>query len=407
MGRLWSHRDFTRLWAGETVEWMTDSITTLGIPTIAIKTFSAGPFQMGILSALEYLAYPVLGLLAGVWVDRWRRRPVLIWTNVVQVIALGSIPLAFWFGILTLYQLFLVTLVMSVTVVFFNIAYTAYLPTLIDRNDLMEGNSKLETSAQVSAAAGPSIAGAIMSIVGAAQAIAADGLGTLIAAIAILSIKKPEPPPTVKAERHFWHELREGIRSVSDTPSLRTIVVATSILNVGNSMFYALFFLFMYNQLGLSYQLVGIILSIGAIGSVIGAISAPTLYKRIGLGASLVLALLINGVGRLLVPTFAYGSILLAVFWLFANMGVPIYNINQVSFRQTIVSDELQGRMNATMRTFGYGAATVGALIGGTLGSTYGIMAIMAVGAIVALVSAPLIRFGPLGKLNETLRIRP
>jgi predicted MFS family arabinose efflux permease len=145
---------------------------------------------------------------------------------------------------------------------------------------------------------------------------------------------------------------------------------------------------------------------VGAVGSVIGAITAPTLYKRIGLSASLVLALLINGVGRLLVPTLAYSAILLAVFWLFTNMGVPIYNVNQVSFRQAIVTDELQGRMNATMRTFGYGAATIGALVGGILGSTYGIMAIMTAGAIITLLSAPLIHFGPLGNLNDTTQIR-
>ena len=169
-------------------------------------------------------------------------------------------------------------------------------------------------------------------------------------------------------------------------------------------MFYALFLLFIYDELKISQGLAGVILSAGAVGSVIGAIAAPKLRKRIGLGGSLILALLINGVGRLVVPTSVYGPapVLLSVFWLIANIGIPIYNINQVSFRQAIVSDELQGRMNATMRTFGYGAATVGALIGGILGSAYGIAAVMIGGAIIALVSVALIHFGALGRLNDT-----
>ena len=357
---------------------------------------------MGILTALEYLGYPILGLLAGVWVDRWRRKPVLIWTNIAQVIALASIPVAFLLGILSLYQLFLVTLIMSVTVVFFNMAYTAYLPTLIDPADLVEGNSKLETSLSGAAVVGPPIAGALINLVGAAQAIAVDAFGTLIAAIAILSIRTPEPLPVHKAQRHFWHELWEGVRSVSDNPSLRTILMSTLILNFGNYMFYAQFFLFIYDELKLSYQSAGIVLAVGAVGFLIGAISAPTLFRRIGVGPSLVLALLINGAGRLAIPTSTYGpsTILFPLFWLFANIGMPIYNINQVSFRQAIIPNELQGRMNATMRTFGYGAFVVGALIGGILGSAYGIIPVMILGAIIALLPVPLLRLERVGRMN-------
>ena len=401
MGRLWSHRDFCLLWAGETAEWVTDSISTLGIPTIAILLFNAGPLQMGLLTALGNLAYPVLGLFAGVWVDRWRRKPLLVWTNILQVIALGSIPVAFFLRILSLYQLFLVTLVMGVTIVFFDMAYTAYLPTLIGREDLVEGNSKLETSLSGSSVVGPALAGSLIQTVGAALSIAADALGTFIATIAILLIRKQEPPAP-ETKRQFWSELREGLRSVTNTPSLRTLAWTNSIVNIGYNMFYAVFFLFIYNELKISPSLAGVILSVGAIGFVIGAISAPSILKRIGLETTLILALLINGVGLLVVPTSKYGPapVLLSAFWLLANIGMPIYNINQVSFRQATVSNELQGRMNATIRTFGYGAATAGALIGGILGSVYGIIPVMVGGAIITLLSAPLIRLGSLGPIN-------
>ena len=403
MGRLWTHRDFGRLWGGETVEWVSDSITSLAVPTIAILIFNAGPLEMGVLSALGNVGYPVLGLFAGVMVDRWRRRPVLIWSNIVQVVALGSIPAAFFLGILSLYQLFIVTLVMSVTTVFFSIAYTAYLPTLIAREDLVEGNSKLETSSSAAAVVGPPIAGALIQIVGAAASVALDALGTLIAAIAIFSIKKPEPRPSRPTHPRLWSEIREGVRVVAQTPTLRNLAASTSILNIGNTMFFAVFYLFIYDQLKMSPLVAGITLGIGAVGVVIGAVIAPRLLKFMGLGSALTAALMINGFGLLAVQASMYGpaALLLAPLWLMANIGIPIYNINQVSFRQIVVPDRLQGRMNATMRTLGYGAATLGALIGGIVGAQYGILTTMTAGAVIAILAALMILFGPVGRLSE------
>jgi len=327
----------------------------------------------------------------------------LVWTNMLQVLALGSIPVAFMLRILSLLQLFLVTFVMSVTIVFFAMAYLAYLPTLIDKEDLVEGNSKLQASESGSVIVGPALAGGLIQILGAALSVGADALGTLVAAVAIISIQKPEPPAPPKSERRFWTELRDGLSSVACTPSLRTLAVSTSILNIGNAMFYAVFLLFIYNQLKIAPVLAGVIWSAGGIGFLIGAVSAPTLLRRIGLRWSLLLALLINGIGRLILQTSAHGPapVLLSAFWLLASIGIPIYNINQYSFRQAIVPDALQGRMNATMRTFGYGGATVGALIGGIMGSTYGIVPAMTTGAFIALLPVILIRCSPRGELSQ------
>jgi predicted MFS family arabinose efflux permease len=327
----------------------------------------------------------------------------LIWTNIIQVVALGSIPAAFFLGILSLYQLFIVTLVMSVTIVFFNVAYTAYLPTLIAREDLVEGNSKLETSSSAAAVVGPPIAGGLIQILGAAPSIALDALGTLFAAVAIISIKKPEPPPSPPTQRNFWSELRDGVRVVAETPTLRNLATSTSILNIGNTMFYAVFYLFIYDQLKMSPLVAGMTLGVGSVGVVVGAMTAPKLLKWIGLGSSLTAALMINGLGLLAVQAAMYGpaAVLLAPLWLIANIGIPIYNINQVSFRQILVPDNLQGRMNATMRTFSYGAATVGALIGGIIGAQYGILTTMTTGALIALLAALMIRFGPIGSLHQ------
>ena len=402
MGMLWKHSDFNRLWAGETVEWLTDSISSFGIPSIAVKVFNAGALDMGLLFAFNNVAYPILGVFAGVMVDRLRRKPILVWTNFMQVLALGSIPAAFFLGILSLYQLFLVALTMSITTVFFTTAYTAYLPTLIRREDLVEGNSKLETSRSGATVVGPGIAGSLFQWVGAAPSIAIDALGTLIAALAILSIRMPEPAPPPADTRHFWRELREGVRVVLDTPALRTLAASTSILNVGNGMFLAVVYLFIYKQLNFSFEAAGIATAAAALGFVIGAVVAPRLLRRIGLSSVLTLALLINGFGLLTIQFSAYGPalILFPLMWLFANIGIPIYNISQVSYRQAIVPDQLQGRMNATMRSFGYGAATVGGLVGGVIGSAFGIISVLTVGPLIALLPAFLIHFSAEGRFE-------
>ncbi len=247
------------------------------------------------------------------------------------------------------------------------------------------------------------VGGGLIQILGAATSIALDALGTLFAAVTILSIKKPEPSPSPSTQRDFWSELKDGVSVVSGTPTLRNLAASTSILNIGNTMFYAVFFLFIYDQLKMTPVVAGITLGVGGVGVVVGAVAAPKLLKFMGLGSSLTAALMINGLGLLAVRATMYGPAvaILAPIWLIANIGIPIYNINQVSFRQILVADRLQGRMNATMRTFSYGAATLGALIGGTIGAQYGILTTMTTGGLIAILAALMIHFGPVGRLHE------
>jgi len=402
---LWKRKDFTRLWGGETIEWVTDGITALALPTLAIKLFDAGSLEMGVLWALTYVAFPVLGPYAGVMVDRWRRKTVLVGTNIIQVAALGSIPVAFLLGRLNLLQLVLVALVMSITSVFFAIAYQAYLPTLISRDDLVEGNSKLEVSSSAANVVGPSIAGGLYELFG-PLSVAVDAFGTLLAAMMILSIKKPEPPLLVEKNRRFWHELKVGVRVVSGTPTLLSLAACTSILNFGVGMFMPAFYLFIYNRLMFSAWQAGIVLGVGGLGFIVGALASPYLLRRLGLGVVLAVGLVINGFGLLSIQASVLGHtmILLVILWFLSNIGSPMYNINQVSYRQTIVDDAVQGRMNATMRTFGNGAVVLGALFGGILGLQYGFPSTMTAGALISLIPVLLAWFGPLGRLREIQR---
>ncbi len=402
-GRLWNHKDFIRFWTAETVGVFGKQFTALALPTIAIKLLSAGAFQIGILSALEDLAFPLLGLQVGVWVDRWRKRPIMIAANLGRVVAMGSVPLVFLFATLHMYMLYLVAFAVGVFTVFFDIAYQSYLPTLIERADLVEGNSKLETSQSVARTAGPAIAGPLIDLIGAAKAIAADAVAFFISAVLIFSIGKSESSPEAIDERRFWGELKEGAVTVFGNPILRRIAACTATLNFGVAVFFVVLYIFAYEQLKLSPTTFGLILGVGNIGLVVGAISAPKLLRMLGLGRTLVVSLFLSGLGLVAVPLALYGppTPILTVLWFSSNALFPAYNINQISLRQAITPDRLQGRMNATMRTFVWGVLPLGAFVGGILGVRLGIVWTLVIGALVSTLATVWVLFPPVISLRS------
>jgi predicted MFS family arabinose efflux permease len=328
---------------------------------------------------------------------------MMVWANIGQVLALGSIPLGFMLRLLSLNQLFAVALAMSVTSVFFAIAYQSYLPTLVERDDLVEGNAKLEASSSAALILGPALAGFLIQVTGAAQSIVVDALSTLVAALAILSIKHPEVTLTINIKRDFSKELRDGAEVIFRNPILRTLTAGSATINFGRSMFYAVLFIFIYDQLKITPELAGLVLGIGSVGFLVGALSAPKIVKKLGLGITLALAVLISGTGLFLVPAATYGMAAptLAAFWMFSNIGMPIWNVNQVSLRQAITSNQLRGRMNATMRTITSGAWSVGALAGGILGATLGIPLTITIGALISTLPTIFIILSPVRKLTE------
>ena len=194
-GKLWRHRDFLKLWTGETVSQFGSQVTFLAVPTVAILILHAGPFQVGVLSALEFLAFPTLGLVAGVYADRLRRRPIMIACDLGRMLAIGSIPVAFLLNALTIEQLYLVALITGIFTVFFDVSYQSYLPVLVDRPNLLEGNTKLEISRSTAQVSGPAVAGFLIQWIGGAKAVAVDALSFLVSAVALSVIKTPEPQP--------------------------------------------------------------------------------------------------------------------------------------------------------------------------------------------------------------------
>jgi len=406
-GRLWRDGEFLKLWAGQGISELGSQVSLLALPTVAILVLGATPFQVGLLAACETLAFPVLGLVAGVYVDRLPRRPIMIACDVGRLLALASVPVAFALGVLSMPQLYAVALITGVGTVFFDVAYQSYLPALIPRADLIEGNTKLQVTGSVAQMAGPALGGFLIQLLGPARAVAADAATFLVSVVSLAWIRRAEPPPAPAKESGrggFFAEMWEGIQVVFGNSTIWKIAGSTSTSNLGSNLFFAVFLIFLYRVLHLSPGTVGVIFAAGAVGGLLGALTAAWIPRRIGLGPTLFVTMLVSGLSMILIPLAQYGF---AIPLLFASMFVtsfviPVYNINQVSLRQAIVPDRLQGRMNATVRTIIWGTNPIGAFIGGIIGSTYGIVPALYAGIAVSLLAGFWILLGPI-----RLRVQP
>ena len=403
-GNLRKDRDFMRLWLSDTVSQFGNTFSQFAIPVLARLFFQADAFELGLLPTLGFLPYPTLGLFVGVWADRFRRRRIMVVCNFGRMIALGSIPLAYILGDLTLIQLFAVSFVTGVLSVFFDVSYQSYLPVLVERKDIVEGNQKLQISASAAQVAGPGIAGAIYQLIGGAFTIGVDALGYLTSALALLSIRKNERRKTgdESLKPNFFREMREGIEIVLGNPILRTIAGCTATSNFGTNMWGAVFVIFALKYLQNSTVAFGLVGTIGAIGFVIGVLLSERITSALGVGMSLAFAIS-SGFVALLNPLAQYGNsfeILAGVSLITGLMGA-VYNINAVSLRQAITPLRLQGRMNATTRTIVWGTIPLGSFIGGILGVTIGVVSTMYLGALIAGLAVLWILLGPARKVKN------
>jgi MFS family permease len=382
-GVLFRHRDFRLLWGGETISEFGSQVSLLAIPLLAVRTLHATPFQMGLLTAASTAAFLIVGLPAGVWIDRTRRRWVMIAADLGRVVTIGSVPVAYVAGWLTLAQLFVVTLVSGILTVFFDVAYQSYLPTLVGREHLVEGNAKLTGSAQVAAVAGPSIAGGLVQAVGSSAAVLVDSFSFLASAGAVAAIRAPEPAPEVPESGHpkLRHDIAEGLRFVFGNTLLRAIAATTATSNFFSGVAAAVEVVFLVREVHATPGVIGLLFTMGGVGGVLGAFAAGPLARRFGGARATVIGILGN-VGGLLVPLTMPGPLLVlfGAGLFFVSFSAVVYNVNQVSFRQRLCPDRLLGRMNASMRFVVWGVLPLGGLLGGVLGSLFGLRPTLWVG---------------------------
>ena len=392
---LLRHPDFLKLWTAETVSVFGSAITQLALPLIAATYLQVTPFEFGLLTTIEFLPFILLSLPAGVWVDRLRRRPILIVADLGRALAIASIPVAFYFDALTIWQLYIVGFANGCFTVFFDIAYQSYLPSVVERDQLVDGNSKLEITRSAAQILGPGAAGILIGLLRAPFAMVLDALSYLWSAAFVFWIRRPEP--TVEPHDEEAHgpklsmrqEIAVGLRYVTGHRWLRSIAATTGISNFFGSVLGAILILYLVRERGLGPAAIGIAFSIGSTGVLLAALAAGAATKRLGVGRMLVITAIGFSVAGLPVA-FAPDAL---IFWAVALSGFMggffgvAWNINQVSLRQAITPPRMQGKMNATMRFILWGTMPVGAILGGALGSIIGLYPTIVIGAVGGLIA--------------------
>ncbi len=377
---LWRHHDFLKLWAGQTVSLFGSRIGGFALTFVAVLTLHATPIQVALLSAAQYGPGLIVGLFAGVWVDRLRRRPVMIVVDIGRAALLAIIPLAAALGRLTIPLLFGIALCVSILTVFFDVAYRSYLPSLVRRDELIEGNSKLQASAAGAEFGGWSIAGLLLPIFTIPGTILIDALSFLVSAGSLATIRAHEPTPALVAEREgAWREIGAGLRLLRDNPMVRALACITGVWNLFRSIIGAAIVLYVTRELSVAPAVQGVIWSIGGISSMIGAVLAERVTRRWGIGATMFWMLLFAVTSTIFIP-LASGPLI----WIVASLllqqilgdgAATIYEIAQVSLLQARTPDHLLGRMNASLRLIEWSTMLSGLLLGGLLGQVIGLRA--------------------------------
>ena len=403
-GGLWEHADFLKLWTGQTISEFGSQVSQIAIPTVAVVTLHASTFQVGALTTVEFLPFVLFTLPAGVWVDRLQRRPILIAGDVGRAILLTSIPVAYVVGHLTLAQLYVVGFLVGIHTVFFDVAYQSYLPSLVERNTIVEGNSKLQMTASGAQIAGPGMAGLVIKLATAPYAFFVDAASFVVSGGFTVAIRKREEVPAVATRQSLLRELWEGMRYVLRHRYLLPQALATGSSNFCSNVVFGIYYVFAYRELGLTPFAVGVAGSVGAVGWLVGSAVAPKLRDRLGVNGATILGMACGAPSLLLIPFAPHGNAaipFLAVAMMGSGFGAIVYNIQQVSLRQAITPERLQGRMNATMRFMVWGTIPLGALIGGALGSAIGLRTTLIVGAAAEAVAVLPLVLSPIRTLRE------
>jgi predicted MFS family arabinose efflux permease len=405
---LWRHPDFLKLWVGQTISLFGSEVTSLALPLTAVLILHATPAQMGFLAAAGYAPGLLVGLFAGVWVDRVRRRPLLIGADVGRALLLALIPVAALVHLMRIEQLYGVGFAVGVLTTLFTVAYQSFLPAVVSTDRLADANSKLTASASLAQIAGPALAGALVQLVTAPLAILADALSFLASALSMAWMR------TVEASQgsqdpwaDIWREMGAGLRATFGQPLLRVFAVSAGVTNLFGTLFFAVFVLYATRQLGIGPAVLGVIFAAAGPGGLLGALLAPRVARWFGIGPAILAAQLLLTVSVLLVP-LAGGpppivTALLGMAQFTMGFALPILNVNLTSVNQAMTHERMLGRVSASIHVVTAGTMPLGALLGGALGSTAGLRVTLLIGAAGTLLPLLAMTFSPL----RALRVPP
>jgi MFS family permease len=404
-GSLWRDRNFLTMWSGQALSQFGAQITELAIPVLAVLLLNATEWEVGVLTAANVAAVLVVGLPAGAWIDRMRKRHVMIWADLVRAMALGALPLLALLGVLQMWHVYVVALVMGVATVFFDVSNQSLIPSLVRRGQIAEANGKLQSTEQLAGLAGPAFGGWLIGIIAAPFAILITVTTYVASFVALLFTKDHEKLRPAHEHEPLVKEIGEGLAWVFRNPLLRRIVGTTGMANFFGMAATTLLPIFALRELGISAAAFGLVFSLAAVGGLLGAIATPHIVKRIGEARAIPVSALLFGFAPLLVPLVAFFPAfalpMLVVAYAIGSFTVLLYNITQVTFRQRITPTRLLGRMNASIRFVVWGVMPIGALLFGALGEIIGVVPALWIGAIGEVVATVFVATGPFWRMGE------
>ncbi len=396
-----------KLWAGQTVSELGSVVTRTAVPLVALLVLGAGPTEMALLVVAASLAVLLVGLVAGAWVDRLRRRPLLIAADAIRAVLLLSVPAAYLGGVLGMQQLYLVVFLEGCLGALFDAAYPAYVPSLIGVDRVVEGNSKLATSSSLAEIGGPGLGGGLVQLIGAPLAILVDAISFAVSAVSLLLIRHREPVrPAGTTPMHMRREIVEGLELVRRHPVLVPLTLRSVIAHVAGSFYGVLYTLYLINDLHLSPFLLGVVVSAGGVGSLVGSLFASRVINRLGFGPALIwMAAGASAIGVL--TPLAGGPLLLATTMVFLPQLIgdglqTVEGVAELSLIQSVIPDRVLGRVNATLEVFSHGIAyPVGALTAAAVASIIGIRGGIAIGWAGMAISILLLVLSPLPRIRQ------
>lgn len=406
---LWHNREFVKFWLGETVSLYGSQVTNLALPLTAVLVFNASDQQVGLLRFLQLAPYLVLGLLFGAWVDRRRRRPVLIAANIARLLLIGAIPVLHALHALTLPLLLALATAIGIASVMFDVSWMSFVPTVVkDPVHYVEANQKLAVTASSADVAGPGIAGVLISALSAPTALVADALSYLVSLVMLTSVRAREPePPAVPAgtRRHITAEIREGVRYVFGHPILRPLAIIGPFCNFSLVTVWTMFLLYAARTEHFSAELIGVVFSASSAGGLIGGLISKPVIRRFRVGLVYAFSMSAIFLGPLLIPAASgaratHVAVFIASFFV-SYLGLGVANVVMVSLRQTCTPRSLMGRMNAAFRTLLFGGGSLGGLFGGLVAGAAGLrtgLAGVAIGSACAVIG---LAVSPVSRLRE------
>jgi len=404
---LWRHADFMKLWAGQTVSELGAVVTRTAVPLVALLVLGAGPLEMALIVVSASLAVLLVGFFAGAWVDRLRRRPLLIWADLLRAVLLFSIPAAYFAGVLGMEQLYVVVFLQGCLGAFFDAAYPAYVPSLIGVDHVVDANSKLATSSSLAEVGGPGLAGGLVQLIGAPFAILVDAVSFVVSAISLLLIRTPEPARPVRTDvTPIGREILEGLAVLLRHAVLLPLTLRSVIAHVAGSFYGVLYTIFLIEDLHLDPLALGIVISAGGVGSLVGSLFASRAIRRFGIGPALIWSAAGASAIGILTP-LAGGPVALAFLMVFLPQLIgdglqTIEGVAELSLVQGVVPDRLLGRVNASLEVFSHGIAyPLGALLAAGVAGTIGVRGGIAIGWAGMAVSILLLVLSPLPRVRQ------